>query len=83
MINGGETMNVMIPFKLFYLLYRHFVLDTHDREDEIRRQIMKKSDAMLNHYLYTKSKTAATEEEREQARQEYLESVGILKDFRY
>ena len=32
-------MNVMIPFKLFYLLYQHFVLDTHDREDEIRRQI--------------------------------------------
>ena len=76
-------MNVMIPFKLFYLLYRHFVLGMHDREEEIRKQITKKSDAMLNHYLYTKSNTAETEEEREKARQEYLESVGILKDFRY
>lgn len=76
-------MNVMIPFKLFYLLYRHFVLDMHDREDEIRMQITKKCDAMLNHYLYTKSKTAETEEAREKARQEYLQSVGILKDFRY
>ena len=75
-------MNVMIPFKLFYLLYRHFVLGMQGREDEIRMQIMKKCDAMLNHYLYTKSKTAETEE-REKARQEYLESVGILKDFRY
>ncbi len=76
-------MNVMIPFKLFFLLYRHFVLGMPDREDEIRTQIMKKCDAMLNHYLYTKSKTAETEEEREKARQEYLELVGILKDFRY
>ena len=76
-------MNVMIPFKLFYLLYRHFVLGMQDREEEIRTQITKKCDAMLNHYLYTKSKTAETEEEREKARQEYLESVGILKDFRY
>ena len=32
---------------------------------------------------YTKSKTAPTEEEREKARQEYLDRRGILADFRW
>ena len=80
---GGEIVNVMIPAKLFYQLYGHFVLDMTGNEEEIKKQIIKKNDSIINHYLYTKSKTAETEEEREQARREYLESVGIRPDFRY
>lgn len=76
-------MNVMIPMKLFWQLYAYFVLHMIDKEGVIREQIIKKHDSMINHYLYTKSKTAETEEEREQARKEYLESVGIKPDFRY
>ena len=33
--------------------------------------------------LYTKYKTAETEEEREQARNEYLELIGLNDDFRW
>lgn len=39
--------------------------------------------AMVERELYTKSKTAQTEEEREKARQEYLDKRGIQKDFRW
>ena len=33
--------------------------------------------------VYTRYKTAATSEEREKARQEYLEKVGIPENFRW
>lgn len=38
---------------------------------------------MVERELYTKSKTAPTEEEREKARQAYLDRRGILADFRW
>jgi hypothetical protein len=42
-----------------------------------------KLDAMVKRELYTKYKTAPTEAEKEEARQKYLDKVGMLKDFRY
>ena len=39
--------------------------------------------AMAERELYTKSKTAPSEEEREKARQEYLDRRGIQADFRW
>ena len=80
---GGCMRKVMITFRLFYLLYRHFVLGVHDKEDEIREQIIKKNEALANHELYTQSKTATTEQEREDARQKYLDMVGIPPGYRY
>ena len=38
---------------------------------------------MVERELYTKSKTAPTEEEWEKARQEYLDRRGIQADFRW
>ncbi len=76
-------MNVMISQRLFVLIYRHFVLGVHDKGDEIRKLIIQKNEAMIKRYVYTQSKTAATEEEREKARQEYLDMVGVPQDFRY
>lgn len=38
---------------------------------------------MVERELYTKSKNAPTEEEREKARQEYLDRRGIQADFRW
>ena len=43
----------------------------------------KKLDAMVRHELYVKYKTAPTEEEREQARLEYLDRRGVSKSFRW
>jgi hypothetical protein len=45
--------------------------------------MQEKLDAMVKRELYTTYKTAGTLEEREKARQEYLEKVGIPKDFRW
>jgi len=43
----------------------------------------KKLDAMLNRQLYSRYKTAPTEAEREQARQEYLDRRGVPQSYRW
>ena len=43
----------------------------------------KKLDAMLNRQLYSQYKTAPTEEQREQARQEYLDRRGVPQSYRW
>ena len=43
----------------------------------------KKLDAMVNREVYSKSKTAPTEEEREKFRKEYLDRRGIPENFRW
>ena len=50
---------------------------------EIRIGLEKKLDALVLRELYGKSKTALTEEEREKARQEYLDRRGIPNSFRW
>ena len=42
-----------------------------------------KLDAMLNRQLYSQYKTATTEEQREQARQEYLDRRGVPQSYRW
>jgi hypothetical protein len=75
---------VQIDFKLFIELYRSIVLEDESADfQHIKQELESKFQKMINHELYSKYKTAATDEEREQARQEYLESVGIPKNFRW
>ena len=50
---------------------------------EIKKGLEAKLEAMVKRELYIKYKTAPTEEEREQARKEYLDKVGIHRDFRW
>ena len=50
---------------------------------EIKKGLEEKLEAMVRRDLYTKYKTAPTEEEREKARQEYLEKVGMHRSFRW
>ena len=50
---------------------------------EIKKGLEEKMEAMVRRDLYTKYKTAPTEEEREMARQEYLEKVGMHRSFRW
>ena len=54
-----------------------------DFEEEIRQGLEKKLDAMLNRQLYSQYKTAPTEEQREQARQEYLDRRGVPQSYRW
>ena len=53
------------------------------RLEEAIVQTKQKMDAMVMRELYTKSKTAPSEEEREKARQEYLDKRGISDSFRW
>ena len=50
---------------------------------EIKKGLEEKMEAMVRRELYTRYKTALTEEEREKARKEYLERIGMHNDFRW
>lgn len=54
-----------------------------DRYNRIERGILDKIERMIEHELYTKFKTAPSDQEREKARQEYLDKKGIPKSFRW
>lgn len=72
---------VQIPLDLFRDLCLYF--ETGDGDPErIRRQLETKLDALVARQLYSQSKTAPTAEEREKARQAYLDRKGIPEDFR-
>ena len=75
--------NVQIPYDLFIELLHYHLVQEDDYAEDIRRSLEEKLDAMVRHELYVKYKTAATEEEREQARLEYLDRRGVPESFRW
>lgn len=83
--------NVQIPEEVFFRLFRYhciphevFTPEELDKlEQKIQQDIETKLDKMVMRNLYTESKTAASPEEREKARQEYLDKRGISKEFRW
>ena len=64
--------NVQIPQQLFMKLLRYHLLDDDSCADDVKKGLEQKMNAMVERELYTRSKTAPTEKEREKARQEYL-----------
>lgn len=76
--------NVQIPAELFIRLIRFFdhTADSPQDAAEIRRLLDEKLDRMISRQLYTDSKTAVTPEDREAARQRYLDRAGIPAAFR-
>lgn len=56
---------------------------TPENEEWIRKGVIAKMERDLNHQLYTTYKSGVTEEEREKARQEYLDRMGIHPDWRW
>lgn len=75
--------NVQISQKLFVSLVKYHLLEIYEEEDEIRKDLTSKMDAITKREIYSKYKTAHSEEEREKARKEYLEKVGIPEAFRW
>lgn len=75
--------NIQIPQELFMKLLRYHLLDDDNCAADVKKGLEQKMNIMVERELYTKSKTALTEEEREKARQEYLDRRGILADFRW
>lgn len=75
--------SVQIPYDLFVDLVLYRLNGEDDFDEEIRQGLEQKLDAMLNRQLYSQYKTAQTEEQREQARQEYLDRRGVLESHRW
>lgn len=75
--------SVQIPYDLFVDLVLYHLNGEDDFDEEIRQGLEQKLDAILNRQLYSQYKTAPTEEEREQARQEYLARRGEPQSYRW
>ena len=83
--------NIQLPLSAFLDLYRliaaleSFELDTDTRAIAKRLDtvIDAKIESMQRRSAYSAYKTAPTEEEREAARQEYLDLAGIHEDWRW
>ena len=75
--------NVQISEELFFALIKYHLVELEDVLPQIKKGLEEKLETMVRRELYTKYKTAPTEEEREQARQEYLDKVGLHRNFRW
>ncbi len=75
--------SVQIPYELFVDLVLYHLNGEDDVDGEIQQGLERKLDAMLNRQLYSQYKSAPTEEQREQARQEYLDRRGVPQSFRW
>ena len=75
--------NVQITQDLFLALVKYHLLESINEKEKIKKELTEKLDAMAKRQIYSQYKTASTEEEREKARQEYLDKVGISQDFRW
>ena len=75
--------NVQISEQLFVALVKYHLLEIDDVYPEIKKGLEKKVDALVMRELYTKYKTASTDEEREKARREYLDKRGVPDSFRW
>ena len=74
---------VQISEDLFLSLVKYHILEYYNDKEKIVKELKEKYDSIANRNLYTKYKTAPTEEEKEKARQEYLNKKGIHFDFRW
>ena len=75
--------NIQISEELFFALLKYHLVEIDDVLSEIKMGLEDKLEAMIRRDSYAKYKTAPTEEEREKARQEYLDKVGMHRDFRW
>ena len=75
--------NVQISQELFVALLHYHLSGENEYEEIIEQGLEQKLDEMLRHEQYAQYKTAPTEEQREQARQEYLDRRGVPESFRW
>lgn len=77
--------NYQISEQLFVDLIRYHLGGAQDNETarRISDGLQAKLDALARRDLYTKSKAAPTPEEREAARQRYLDEIGVPEAFRW
>lgn len=85
--NGGDmAKNVQISMDLFLLLVKYHCLqdDSPELPDVIEKAIESKLEAMIRHDLYSTYKNQQiSPEEREKARMQYLDNIGLRDSFRW
>lgn len=82
---------IQITQNLFVKILKYFYSEEFELDDDelcelyrdIKKDIDQKLDAISKRSYYTEYKTADTDEAKEQARQKYLDAVGMHRDFRY
>ena len=74
---------MQISEELFIVLLKYHLVEIDDVLPEIKKGLEEKLEAMVRRDLYTKYKTAPTEEEKEKARKEYLDRRGVPESFRW
>ena len=74
---------IQIPEELFILLMKYHLLDMEEVQSEIKEGLMDKMDSITMRYYIPKYKTAPKEEEKQKARQEYLDKRGMIGSFRW
>ena len=74
---------VQFSQELFLSLVKYHLLEATEEEEKIKKELTEKLDTMAKRQIYSQYKTATSEEEREKARQEYLDKVGISPSFRW
>lgn len=75
--------NVQITYELFLELIKYHLLESDANTEIIKKELTQKIDALVMRELYSKYKTAPTEEEKEKARKEYLDRRGVPDSFRW
>lgn len=75
--------NVQISEELFFALIKYHLMDMQELQPQIQKALEQKMDSMVKRQIYTTYKTAPTDEEREKARREYLDKIGMNQDFRW
>ena len=80
---GNRMKQIQIPEQLFMELVKFHLLDMEENLPSIKQGLEAKLDSLVMRDLYSKYKTAPTEEEREQARKEYLDRRGVPEKFRW
>lgn len=75
--------NVQISQELFGLLCQYHLLGVQEHEERIQELLGAKLDACIKRELYTSYKTAESPEERERARLQYLDKIGMSDNFRW
>ena len=84
MSRQNQPKQAQIPSEALYSLFRYFLIEKNEEDEKlIIKALESKLEAMVRHDLYTKSKIAETDEEREKARQEYLDRIGMRESFRW
>lgn len=74
---------IQISEELFIALVKYHLLEMENVQPEIKKGLMDKMDSITMRLLYSKYKTAPTEEEKENARKESLDKRGVPDSFRW